>query len=111
MVPPTTWLTLQPWCVQSVVKALNSPFAGWVTTIRWSLRIFPPPTGMSLVRATSFPPAAGPCDGATDAGFARGSDDAAGGVWDELPLSAWDSVQPAASATAPVARTVRLVEP
>ena len=52
--PPVTWVTRQPWCVQTAVNALKSPFYGWVTTTCWPVRIFPPPTGTSEV--ASFPP-------------------------------------------------------
>src|SRR3954454_13501562 len=43
MVPPATWLTVQPACGQITPNALNSPFLGWVTTV--SPTITPPPTG------------------------------------------------------------------
>jgi hypothetical protein len=40
-------------CVQTAVNALNSPAAGWVTTTRGPVKIFPPPTGISLVAASA----------------------------------------------------------
>jgi hypothetical protein len=32
------------------------PFVGWVTTTPWSLKILPPPSGMSAVSARAVPP-------------------------------------------------------
>ena len=55
MVPSATLLTVQPWWVQIAEKALKSPASGWVTTTFWSLKILPPPTGMSEVLASSSP--------------------------------------------------------
>ena len=59
--PSAIWLTVQPMWVQTALKALNSPAVGWVTTVSWVSKIFPPPTGMSLVAASApaaVPPAA-----------------------------------------------------
>ena len=36
MVPPPTFATVQPWCVQIAVKHLKLPLDGWVTTTCWS---------------------------------------------------------------------------
>src|SRR6185312_6979231 len=49
----STLPTRQPWCVQTAEKALISPALGWVTTTFWSLKILPPPTGMSLTLANA----------------------------------------------------------
>src|SRR5262245_60070848 len=35
---------------------MNFPAVGWVITISWSARILPPPTGISPVDASAFPP-------------------------------------------------------
>src|SRR6188768_3527622 len=59
MVPPDTSPTTQPACVHTAVKHLNWPAVGWVTTIFWSSKILPPPTGMSEVFAKPPPPPAG----------------------------------------------------
>lgn len=55
MVPPTTVETVHPSWVHTAEKALKSPLAGWVTTTFWSLKTFPPPSGMSEVLASAFP--------------------------------------------------------
>jgi hypothetical protein len=51
IVPSATWSTVQPWCVQTALKALNWPAVGWVTTTFSAEKTLPPPTGMSLVLA------------------------------------------------------------
>ena len=56
--PSVPGLTVQPWWVQTEVKALKSPSLGWVTTHFCSEKTAQPPTGMSLVAASA--PAAGP---------------------------------------------------
>ena len=50
-----TLVTVHCEWVHTAVKALNSPAEGWVTTIFWSSRITPRPTGTSAA-ATSVPP-------------------------------------------------------
>src|SRR5690349_10429320 len=55
MVSFTTAATRQPWWVQTALNALNSPSAGWVTTIFSLGKILPPPTGMSDVLAIASP--------------------------------------------------------
>ncbi|CAM5346852.1 hypothetical protein SALBM311S_01764 [Streptomyces alboniger] len=55
MVPSETLATGHCACVQMFEKPLNSPCLGWVTTISSSLKILPPPTGMSAVLASSCP--------------------------------------------------------
>jgi hypothetical protein len=52
--------TRQPWCVQTALKALKSPSAGWVMTTFSSWKILPLPTGMSLV-LIDVPPCWPPC--------------------------------------------------
>src|SRR3954467_6132225 len=54
MVPPATWLTVQPACGQITPNALNSPFLGWVTTV--SPTITPPPTGTLATVVSAAPP-------------------------------------------------------
>src|SRR5690348_6944281 len=54
--PLETLLTVQPACVQMALKHLKVPFAGWVTTTFSASMIFPPPTGMSVVFASTLPP-------------------------------------------------------
>src|SRR6202042_1784128 len=49
IVPSATLSTVQPMWVQIALKPLNSPFVGWVTTTFSAVKIFPPPTGISLV--------------------------------------------------------------
>src|SRR5215472_3379850 len=56
MVPPDTLLTMQPWWVHTAVNALNEPACGSVITIFLSVRILPPPTGISAVRASTGGP-------------------------------------------------------
>ena len=63
MTPLATEATVQPWWVHTAVNALNVPAVGCVTTIFWSARIVPPPTGTSAV-GTSMPLAAGALDDA-----------------------------------------------
>src|SRR4051812_24624552 len=93
MVPFATVPTVQPWWVQIAEKALNSSFFGCVTTIFWSLKILPPPTGISDVFANSWPP-----DAFTD-------DDP-----EESLLSPYLLHPAVSAAAAPVTRTVRRVE-
>src|SRR5215472_7392566 len=57
MVPLATASTMQPWWVHTAVNALNEPAVGWVITIFCPERIFPPPTGTSLVVARAAGPA------------------------------------------------------
>src|SRR5215469_12878700 len=52
--PSTIWLTMQPMCVQTALKPLNSPALGWVTTTLFAVKIMPPPTGTSLVLPSTF---------------------------------------------------------
>src|SRR5580704_6045803 len=56
MVPPDTLSTVQPWWVHTAVNALNEPACGSVITIFLSARILPPPTGISLVLASTGGP-------------------------------------------------------
>src|SRR6185312_14653165 len=58
MVPSATLLTMQPWCVQTAVNALNEPACGCVTTMFLPSMILPPPSGTSAVVASAA--AAGP---------------------------------------------------
>jgi hypothetical protein len=53
MVPPDTLETMQPWWVHTAVNASNEPARGWVITIFLSVRILPPPSGTSEVRASA----------------------------------------------------------
>ena len=55
IVPPSTEVTRKPWWVQTAENASNWPAVGWVITIFCSARITPPPTGTSLVGASSLP--------------------------------------------------------
>src|SRR3954451_22183190 len=52
MVPPTTSDTVQPWCVQVELNALNVPATGWVSTTPRAASTSPPPTGTSVVAAS-----------------------------------------------------------
>ena len=56
---PWMSLTGQPWWVHILLKALNSPSVGWVTTKLASSRITPPPTGMRLAGIERVLPAGG----------------------------------------------------
>src|SRR5215470_10615403 len=56
IVPPDTVSTMQPWWVHTAVKALNVPLCGSVITIFLSVRILPPPTGISVVLASTTGP-------------------------------------------------------
>src|SRR6516165_5478940 len=56
MVPPDTLPTMQPWWVHTAVNASNESACGWVITIFLSARIFPPPTGISAVLASTGGP-------------------------------------------------------
>src|SRR6202020_1137419 len=49
IVPSAILSTVQPMWVQIALKPLNSPLVGWVTTPFSAVKIFPPPTGISLV--------------------------------------------------------------
>lgn len=60
IVPFETVATMQPWWVQTAEKALKPPFSGWVTTTFSSLKILPPPTGMSPVLVSASPAGASP---------------------------------------------------
>src|SRR5256885_13341509 len=90
---------MHPWWVQVALNALKVPFAGCVTTVFVSWKIFPPLTGMSLVLIPE--PAAGallagaPVGGGAAALVAGGGSPAVGGQ-PPLPLS----VPHAASVTA-----------
>src|ERR1700760_3652063 len=55
IVPSATWLHRHPTWVQTALKALNSPLAGWVTTTLAAVKTFPLPTGMSLAVPSSLP--------------------------------------------------------
>jgi hypothetical protein len=66
IVPLEIVLTRQPMCVQTALKHLNSPAAGWVTTTFSLVKILPLPTGISLVVA-SAPDALFPLDAALGA--------------------------------------------
>src|SRR5687767_3422957 len=72
IVPPETSPTTQPAWVHTAEKHLNWPAVGWVTTIFWSSKILPPPTGMSEVFAKPPPvaPVAPPAVSAGAAGAA-----------------------------------------
>jgi hypothetical protein len=54
MVPLLIWLTMHPIWVHTALNALNSLAAGWVTTTCSSVKILPPPTGISAVEASAF---------------------------------------------------------
>src|SRR5918996_3062419 len=56
MTPPSTRETSQPWWVQMLVNALNSPALGWVRTTCSADTTSPPPTGISAVAASGVPP-------------------------------------------------------
>jgi len=56
MVPPATVPTVQPRWGHTAVNAANEPAFGWVITIFLSARILPPPTGMSVVLASTAGP-------------------------------------------------------
>src|SRR6516164_9529037 len=56
IVPPDTVSTRQAWWVHTAVNALNVPLCGSVITIFLSVRILPPPTGISAVLASSTGP-------------------------------------------------------
>jgi len=51
----STLPTVQPRWVQIALNALMSPAVGWVSTICWSLRILPPPTGIAETWARAVP--------------------------------------------------------
>src|SRR5271165_120888 len=53
IVPSAIVATMQPMCVQTALKALKSLEAGWVTTTFSAVKILPPPTGISLVVAST----------------------------------------------------------
>src|SRR5258706_10764396 len=57
IVPPSTSPTWQPACVHSAEKHMNVSAVGRVTTMFRSLKILPPPTGMSVFFASTAPPA------------------------------------------------------
>src|ERR1700727_748904 len=83
--PLAIWLTVQPICVQTALKALNWPADGWVTTTTCEGKIFPPPTGMAPVpdsAPAATPPAEPDEPGEEEArgpGRARSTRGAAGG--------------------------------
>src|SRR5512142_1013371 len=56
MVPSATRSTRHPRWLQTAVNALNCPAAGWVMTTFAEVMTVPPPTGISLVVASSAPP-------------------------------------------------------
>src|ERR1700744_1990098 len=56
IVPSATWLHRHPTWVQTALKALNSPLAGWVTTTLAAAKILPPPTGMSAAAPRTVTP-------------------------------------------------------
>lgn len=56
MTPLVMPVTAQPWWVHFDENALNSPAVGWVTTTPESLKILPPPSGMSEVFPRTLPP-------------------------------------------------------
>src|ERR1700744_632376 len=56
IVPSAIWSTVQPMWVQIALKPLNSPAVGWVTTTFSAVKIFPPPTGISLVGPSAVLP-------------------------------------------------------
>ncbi|GAA5076586.1 hypothetical protein GCM10023336_66850 [Streptomyces similanensis] len=88
---------------------MNSPFFGWVTTILCSAKTLPPPTGMSLVRVSSCAMALGAADVAA-AAEETGAEAAGDRSVEPVPAE-FESLQPATSAAAPVARTVRRDDP
>ena len=49
---------MHPAWVHTALNAWNAPDCGWVITIFLSVRILPPPTGMSEVLASAAGPAA-----------------------------------------------------
>ena len=65
--------TGQPWWVQMLLNALNSPSVGCVTTYLASSRMTPPPTGTSAV-ATLGPDGAAGADDEADADGDAGAD-------------------------------------
>ncbi len=44
---------MHPLWVQIALNALKVPLDAWVTTTFWRSKIFPPPTGISLVVASA----------------------------------------------------------
>src|ERR1700759_1453634 len=87
IVPSAILSTVQPMWVQIALKPLNCPAVGWVTTTFSAVKIFPPPTGISLVVPSAelspelspdpelpdpaVPPAAPPGGFQSRAGFVR----------------------------------------
>lgn len=65
MASPRISDTGQPWWVQMLLNASNSPSVGWVTTYLASSRMTPPPTGTSAV-ATLGPDGAAGADDEAD---------------------------------------------
>ena len=78
IVPPDTLPTVHPAWVHTALNAWNAPDCGWVITIFLSVRILPPPTGMSEVLASAAGAAAAPEPGPADA--AGAADEEAGGA-------------------------------
>src|ERR1700722_5367817 len=78
MVPSATWLQRQPTWVQIALKALKTPLAGWLTTTLASVKITPPPSGMSAVWPSTVAPE--PAAGAAVPGAAVAAGAVAAGV-------------------------------
>src|SRR6185312_5358416 len=55
IVPSATWLHRHPTWVQTALKALNSPLAGWVTTTFAAVKTLPLPTGTSAAIPSRVP--------------------------------------------------------
>src|ERR1700689_4121661 len=66
MVPSATWLHRHPTWVQTALKALKTPLAGWVTTTLASVKTTPPPSGMSAAWPSTVPPDPAAAAGAAD---------------------------------------------
>ena len=89
IVPPEILVTAQPACEQVVSYALKVPSVGWVTTTFSLEKIFPLPTGMSLVEASRGTSAGGLVSGAGVAPLSAG---AAAVVAGAAGAVAWSSV-------------------
>jgi hypothetical protein len=60
MTPLATLSRMQPTWVHTALNARYLPRTGWVTTTLSAVKILPPPTGISLASASTFPVAAVP---------------------------------------------------
>ncbi|GHF03526.1 hypothetical protein GCM10010359_00320 [Streptomyces morookaense] len=109
MVPPVTAETVHPSWVHTAENALNSPFAGWVTTTLLSLKTFPPPSGMSEVLARTGPLASAGALADAD-GELGGAEDVSWYFLSEPPHAASAAASPAAPADTTTVRRLALPE-